>query len=101
MKDEFKTLVGVIVDYIVKDGTENTNSGNWIIYFSEIKQKFGIDLAKCRKLLARIEDELWQREEVAQVDIDESESCIGTTFYLDYCLCYEPWPGEEDEFENA
>lgn len=79
-----------IVDGIVKTGTENTTQGNWIINFDE----FGEEAAFVREYIEEIEKALNDREEVADVIIDEHG--IDTDYYTNYCPNIE----ENDE-ENA
>ncbi|MCM1297296.1 MAG: hypothetical protein NC311_17280, partial [Muribaculaceae bacterium] len=84
--------VKTIVDKIVKEGTQNTSEGNWIIYFDE----FGQQEQFVRKHLEDISVLLAKREEVAEVSIDDE--CIDTTYYLDYCVNIED---EADEISNT
>lgn len=80
-----------IVDRIVKEGTENTSEGNWIVYFDEFKD----DEQFVREHQEEIADALSTREEVAEITI-ENEG-FDTTYYLDFCPNYEWKEGERDD----
>ncbi len=86
-KDKIKS----IVERIVKEGTENTSGGNWIIYLDE----FGDDENFVREHKGEIGEVLALREEVAQVAMDDES--IDTTFYLDFCPNIE----EEQTVKNT
>ena len=86
-----KQKISGIVDRIVKEGTENTSEGNWIIYFDEFKD----DEKFVREHMGKIGELLAMRKEVAQVAVDDDG--IDTTYYLDYCPNYEWKEGEKDE----
>ena len=91
-----KQKIKGIVDGIIKEGTEQTTEGNWIIHFDEFKD----DKYFVREHKDEIETELAGRDEVAEVDIDDE--CIDTTFYLDYCPNFEDTYNEfyDDEEEQ-
>ncbi len=85
-----------IVGRIVKEGTENTSSGNWVVYFDE----FGDDERFVREHQDEIADMLGSREEVAEIDIDGD--AFDTTYYLDFCPNYEDtWHEFDDGEENG
>ncbi len=87
--------IKAIVDRIVKEGTENTSEGNWVVYFDE----FGDDEQFVRDHQDEIADMLASREEVAEIDIDNDG--FDTTYYLDYCPNYEDtWHEFEDESDT-
>ena len=93
--DETQQKIKSIVDGIVKEGTENTSEGNWIIYFDEFKE----DEKFVREHKDEIETELASREAVAEVTIDEE--CIDTTYYLDYCPNYAGADNEPSQKEKG
>ncbi len=86
-KDKIKS----IVDRIVKEGTENTSGGNWIIYLDE----FGDDENFVREHKGEIGEILALREEVARVAMDDES--IDTKFHLEFCPNIE----EEQSVENT
>lgn len=90
MKEEYaieqrQKKIDKIVYDIVKEGTENTTQGNWIINFDQ----FGEDEVFVRKYIDDIAEALNNREEVADVIINENG--IDTDYFTDYC------PNIEDE----
>lgn len=89
--DRVKQKIKSIVDGIVKEGTENTNEGNWIVYFDEFKD----DEQFVREHSEEISDALEEREEVSDVVL--TDDSFDTNFYLKYCPNYEWKEGERDE----
>lgn len=67
-----------IVKSLIKEGTENSNNGSWIVYFDEFNEdeEFVIEHAE------EIENRLWEREEIAEVYI--SDESFNMTFWLQY-----------------
>ncbi len=92
--DRIKQKIKSIVDDIVKEGTENTSEGNWIVYFDEFKD----DEQFVREHKEEIADALEEREEVSDVVLDDDS--FDTNFYLSYCPNYEWKDGERDEEET-
>ena len=84
-----------IVDRIVKEGTENTSGGTWVVYFDE----FGEDEQFVREHQEEIVDALGKREEVADSSIEDEG--FDTTYYLNYCPNFEDtWHKFDDENES-
>ena len=94
LSPEQRQKINDIVDRIVKEGTENTSEGNWIVYFDE----FGEDEDFVREHDDEIAELLEQREEVSDVMIDLDG--FDTNFYLDFCPNYEWKEGERDNEET-
>ena len=84
-----------IVDRIVKEGTENTGEGNWIVYFDEFKD----DEQFVREHQDEIADALSIREEVAEITIDNEG--FDTMYYFDFCPNYEWKEDERDDDGKA
>lgn len=84
--------IKAIVERIVKEGTENTSGGNWIVYFDEFKD----DEQFVREHKGKIGELLALREEVVQVEMDDDG--IDTTYYLDFCPNIEE---EADDTKNT
>ena len=78
-----------IAEYIYETGTEQTTSGNWIIPFSEIGEKFAVDLCSDSEMLNMICNQLDRVYPVADMNTDNQEFDI--VYYLAYC------PNAEDE----
>lgn len=81
-----------MIDEIIKEGTEYTQEGNYIISFEEIHNKYKVDL-KCLQEL--FNDMLLKREEVS--DVEYTEEGIDINFYLNYC----PNANETELFPEA
>ena len=84
-----------IVDRIVKEGTENTTSGNWVVYLDEFKE----DEPFVREHLDEILHIMSSLEEVAEVTMDGDG--IDATYYLDFCPNYEDIWHEFDDEEKS
>lgn len=80
-----------IADRIIADGTENTSSGSWVVYFWDCYDE---DEEDVRENADFIYCELMESEAVAEVEIVDNES-FDITFYLGYCKNIE-----EEEKEN-
>ena len=92
--DEHADRIRSIVDRIVSEGTTNTSQGNWVTFFDEFadEEEFVVEHRE------QIADALGQREEVAEISLDEN--AFDVVYYLDYCpnLEHDPEaePGEEE-----
>lgn len=80
-----------IADRIIADGTENTSSGAWVVYFWDCYDE---DEEDVRENADFIYYELLNSEQVAKVEIVDNEA-FDITFYLGYCKNLE-----EEEKEN-
>lgn len=81
-----------IVDWLVKEGTENTDNGSWIIYFNEVIEKFDITLDWLRDNLGKIITILDAREEILSETWVDADS-------FDMNFCYKAcknWDGTQD-----
>lgn len=72
-----------IAEWLIKTGTENTSSGNWIIGFDEVAERFGVDLSTDNELLDAISDCLNQSESILDLYTDDEE--FDMNFGLRYC----------------
>ena len=73
-------LAQEIANYLIKEGTENTSNGSWVVYFNEIEDEFDVDVDQ--ELVNRVVDSL-NPEIVADVIADDFG--FDMIFYLDYC----------------
>ena len=71
------------MEMIVREGTENTNEGNWCYYFSELYEQMGLVVEDGNGLDAMLLDRLERRPEVAEVTL--TDECFDVCYYLDYC----------------
>lgn len=90
LTDEQK--IAAIVDNFVKEGTEKTTDGKWVVYFKDYKE----DEQFVREHKYEIAEQLVSRKEVAQVGYDDDG--IDASFPLEYCPNYD-WnaDGKEEE----
>lgn len=78
-----------IVESIVSEGTQATLDTVWLVEYAD----FGEDEAFVREHIELVREELLNREEVADVEIDERG--IDTTFFYAFCPNYELQEGDE------
>lgn len=83
-------IITEIADYIIKNGTSQTTSGNAIFYYDELADKFGVNV---RKIISGAEDivnELCKHEEFCWDDQVIMGDCFDVMFYTNYCPnCYD------------
>lgn len=72
-----------IAEWLIRTGTENTSSGNWIIGFDEVTERFGVDLSTDDELLDAVSDCLNRSEAILDFYTDNEEFDIN--FGLRYC----------------
>ena len=71
------------VEKIIREGTENTNEGNWCYYFSELYEQMGLVIEEGNGFDAMLLEKLEQRPEAADVTL--TDECFDVCYYLDYC----------------
>ncbi|MDE6455223.1 MAG: hypothetical protein K2L38_04790, partial [Dysosmobacter sp.] len=71
------------VERIVLEGTENTSSGNWIVYFDELAKDLGLMIRPGNGLYEMLEDKMNQRPEV--LDVEMNSDCIDVIYGLNFC----------------
>ncbi len=91
-----------IADYMVKYGTENTDSGSWVFDVDELASVFDISNKWIQEHEDGIMSELYLREEVADVERELSGNDMTITlfdvdFYTDYCPNYIEDEQEKDD----
>lgn len=80
--------LAAVVDFIVADGTSQTNEGNWMLTFAELEEKTGLCVDGKPFLQELLGDMLYDRPEVADLAIDDG--CFDVTYYLDFCQSCQP-----------
>lgn len=83
MRDIVNAEMDRAADFIVRQGVENTGSGNWCVYFEELEEKLGLTIREGSGLDTMLLDAMARRPEVAEVEL--IGDCIDTVYYLDYC----------------
>ncbi|WP_286173582.1 DUF6329 domain-containing protein [Clostridium sp. WB02_MRS01] len=91
---QFNQKLTEAVDYIVSTGTQNTTEGNWIVGFDEFEKQTGINLEFNDGICNVLVDMLHEREEVANVELDDSS--IDVCYYLNFCPQYGGHPEESE-----
>ena len=82
---EKASLIKSIAQDIFREGTTNTGSGTWLVYFEEIQEKYKVNLSEDKEMLDALAEELHDsfEEEIAEINI--LDDAIDLTFYLDFC----------------
>ncbi len=78
-----KEQLAKIAATLIQEGTELTESGNWIISFGEIEERFGFKVSPDNKVGKMLMDVFSAAKEVADVIIDNVG--IDLDFYLGFC----------------
>ena len=71
------------VDFIVRQGTENTASWSWCVCYEELNEKLGVAICKGNGLDAMLKEMLERRPEV--VDVSMSSDAIEASFRPEFC----------------
>jgi len=72
-----------LTDQIIKEGTQNTSSGSWIIYFDELQERYHVPVSPDNGVGSMLQKILETRPELAE--IEPMEDGFDMVFYLDYC----------------
>lgn len=83
MRDILNAELDRAVDFIVREGTKNTTSGNWIIGFDELEDQLGLVIRQGNGLYEMLLDKMKCRPEVLDVQMTPDE--IDTVYYSDFC----------------
>ncbi len=75
--------ISMLAVEIIKDGTQNTSNGTWVIYFDEIEDQYGVRVTANNGIGTMLLGILEARPEMAEVE--PMEDGYDMTFYLDYC----------------
>lgn len=71
-----------IAEHLIDEGTENTFSGNLHIPFSEINERFGVNLLTDKEMLELIRDELLKHGDIiSKLKIDDDFDMMFNTLY--------------------
>ena len=82
-RDFVTARLNQLADQIIKDGTQNTSNGTWVVYFDEIKEQYDVILSPDNGTGSMLLSILEARPEMAEVE--PMEDGYDMTFYLDYC----------------
>lgn len=81
---EFVTArLNKLADQITKEGTQNTSSGSWIIYFDKLQERYHVPVSPNNGIGSMLKNVLEARPELAE--IEPMEDGFDMVFYLDYC----------------
>lgn len=83
MRGMVDSILEQAVERIIKEGTENTNEGNWCYYFSELYEQMDLVVEPGNGIDTMILEKLEQRPEAADVVL--TDECFDVCYYLDYC----------------
>lgn len=83
MRDIINAELSRAVDFIVREGTKHTTSGNWIVGFDEMEEKLGLVIRQGNGLYEMLLDKMTRRPEVLDVLMTPGE--IDTVYCSDFC----------------
>lgn len=96
MINRYPTLINLYkrleaaVEHIIREGTQNTTQGNWIVPFNDVPCEFPDEIYLMNHTIAEM---LMERDEVS--DLDMHDNCFDVCYYLAYCPKYEGPSNEE------
>lgn len=92
-------MIEKIINYIIKEGIENTISGQWNIFVEDIESVFNIPYDYIYSIKEDIKDKLDTRKEILSEtwDLFDDNKWIG--FDCNFCGVYCPNWEENGEFE--
>jgi hypothetical protein len=76
--------ISIAAEQIIKEAAENSSNGSWAIYYDEIEENQGLIVKENNGVGTMLLDELYRREEIAEIEIEDE--CFDITLYLDYCI---------------
>lgn len=88
-------LIKTVADYMVKTGTLNTTSGNWIFTYDDLHEAYGINEVWFYETYLSMVEELYNHDAVSDVIFDGEAAAFDINFFLDFC----PNADEAGEFE--
>lgn len=94
-KKQFKPME--LADALIREGMENTTTGNWTYSFEEINERYGIDLPADEKLLDTISHRLYEQSD-SVADFCISEDGVDLDFYYGQCPNY---CGDDEDAEEG
>lgn len=71
-----------LADQIIKESTQSTSSGSWIVYFDEIQERYHVPVSPNNGVGSMLMEILEARPEMAE--LEPMEDCFGMVFCLDY-----------------
>ena len=80
-----------IAEWLVKVGTENTTSCNWIIDFAKVNERYGVNLYEDKSLCDEIIEHLNRHEAILDVVTDED------AFDMNFGYLYCPYAEEHED----
>lgn len=90
MRDILNAEMDRAADFIVRQGVENTDSGNWCVYFEELAEGLGLNIQAGNGLDSMLRTALKCRPEVAAVDMHDG--CIEMEYRPEYCQQLQQGP---------
>lgn len=80
-----QTKTEKISEYMIKEGSENTTSGNYIFYLEELADRFNVCFDCLKDNIDKIIENVQMSKIVSHIDYN-SDSTLSVYFYTDYCL---------------
>lgn len=100
MRDIINAEMDRAADYIIRQGIENTYSGNWCVYFRDLKEHLGLTIREDSGFGKFLLDALFRRQEVTDGEI--IRDCIDISYHPEFCLRMDAEGMEvSDEFDTV
>ena len=83
-REQLGNHIRQLADYCVREGTENTDDGNWQINYEDFFYHYDGTVVTNRNETGRLlQEELQQRKEISELIM--TEDCIEMTYHMEYC----------------
>lgn len=82
-RDFVNAQIKQLADYVVSEGTEHSEDGNWSNSYEEFLYHFDTTVTDTNGIGQLLKEELEQRQEVAECIM--AEDCIEMTYHMEYC----------------
>lgn len=96
-RDFVTARLNTVADQIIREGTHNTESGTWAVYFEELKEQYNICIDSANGIGTMLQGILEARPEMAEIEF--MEDGYDMTFYLDYCPNLNENPASQEPEE--
>ena len=73
-----------IADWMISDGTEHTESGNWIVGYDEISERFAVNLKTDSEMRDMVSHALYDQSDIV-ADFQMDEDDVSVDFFYAYC----------------
>lgn len=97
-----KGLCNAIINasnFIIRRACEHTSSGQYYVNASDVASATGMDYEDVLYYQDEIMNEMYEREEILDVEFDNNDYSFSVNCALNYCPSYNWCDGDEEVFE--